>query len=299
MRYFVSWTHSDPVYQHYLPDACVLVGPPNVSLVWSALDWPTLPAELIVDSGAFQYQREGRTLSPISILERQLQILGEADIPVGICHLDVPMFGTRNTAELDRRVIQNLRNAQSLIDHVRSRALPVNVSPIGVIQGYSVERIYYVAQALQEMGYTAFALGSLAGMVASSRDELLRRVEAAMEAVGPNIHILGVSSAAALAQLAHVGVMSADSGAPIHEAWRGGVFYSRPFRRYKLASPHFEEWRRSYNFAELLDAPLPCDCPICQDDPQQIMHLRGKALINLRAVHNFYHLRRELTPSVG
>jgi tRNA-guanine family transglycosylase len=144
------------------------------------------------------------------------------------------------------------------------------------------------------MGYTSFALGSLAGMVASSRDELLRRVEAALEAVGPNLHVLGVSSTTVLPQLVRAGVASIDSGAPIHEAWRGGLFYSRPFRRYKLASPHFQEWRRTYSFAEILTDPLPCDCPVCQENPEHIFQLKGKRFINLRAVHNYYHILRDL-----
>jgi 7-cyano-7-deazaguanine tRNA-ribosyltransferase len=294
MHYYVAWTHSDPVYQQHLPGARVLVGPPNVSLAWRARDWPALPAALIVDSGAYQYRKEGRSPAPAWVLERQLQMAEGLDIPVGVCHLDVPVLGTRSLAELDRRVATNLEHAQWLIGRVRAQPLPPNVQPIGVIQGHTVETVYTVAQVLADMGYTSFALGSLAGLVASSRDELYRRVEAALEAVGPAIHILGVSSAAVLARLASLGVESADSGAPAHEAWRGGVFYSDPFRRYKVPSPHFEEWQRSYNFAEVLAEPLPCDCPVCRDDSSRLLRPRGKEFIRLRALHNYYHLDREL-----
>jgi len=294
MNYFVSWTHSDPLYQTFLPTARVLVSPPSVNQVWKATNWSAPPAALIIDSGAFQYHKEGRTMHPETVLTRQLQMAEGLTIPTGICHLDVPMLGTRNTAELDRRITRNLTHARWLMDYIVTHGLPPHIYPLGVIQGYTVERIYVVGRMLAEMGYTTFALGSLAGMVASSRDELLRRVEAAMEAVGSNLHILGVSSVTVLPEIARTGVASIDSGAPIHEAWRGGIFYSRPFRRYKLPSPHFQEWRRTYSFSDILTEPLPCDCPVCQDDPESVLQLSGKRYINLRSVHNYYHLLREL-----
>jgi 7-cyano-7-deazaguanine tRNA-ribosyltransferase len=295
MDYYVSWTHSDPVYQQQLDAIRVLVSPPNVSLAWRAADWQPLPESIIFDSGAYQYHRERRNADPATVLRRQLQMAEGLDIPTGICHLDVPMLGTRNLAELDQRVERNLANARWLIDYAHEQGLPEHVRPIGVIQGYTVERVYIVARALADIGYTSFALGSLAGMVASARDELLRRVEAALEAVGPNLHILGVSSALLLPELRRIGVRSADSGAPGHEAWRGGIFYSHPFRRYKIASPYFSEWQRSYSFAELLSAPLPCACPVCQEDSGRLLEPRGKMFVNLRAIHNCYHLTRELT----
>lgn len=290
MRYFVSWTHSDPVYQEYVPDVRVLVSPPNVSLIWQARHWPSPPAELIVDSGAFQ----SRPAKPEEVLRRQRHIAEGLEISVGLCHLDVLMAGVRSPSEAGRRSSQNLSQAQRLIELVGCAGLAANVEPIGVIQGESAERVFYVAQALADMGYTRFALGSLARKVATSRDEVLRRVEAALEAVGSRLHILGVSSVPVLAALARLGVESADSGTPIKEASRGGLLYSRPFQRYKLASDHFVEWRRTYNFAELLSKPIPCDCPICVSDPYAIMEPHGKQAVNRRAVHNYYHLRRSI-----
>lgn len=296
MDYYISWTHSDPIYQAHLAGVRALVSPPNVSLSWNVGRWPALPEALIVDSGAFQHWRSGRVPDPADVLARQLQMIEGSTLPAGICHLDVPLLGARSQTERDARVIQNLRNAHWLIG--QTHLLPAHVRPIGVIQGFSAENIYHVAQALADMGYTAFALGSLAKMVASSRDELLRRVEAALEGVGPNIHVLGVSSAAVLAELGRLGIVSADSGAPIHEGWRGGLFYSRPFRRYKIASAHFREWGRSYSFADVLEAPLPCACPVCLVDSGQLMEPRGKEMVNLRALHNCYHLMRELDPAL-
>lgn len=294
MNYFISWTHSDPVYQQHLDDIRVLVSPPNVSQVWRVCSWPTPPIDLIIDSGAFQYYRTGRSPTPGEALSRQLQMLEGYDGPVSICHLDVPLMGTRNLAELDRRILQTLTHAQWLIKYIEDHGLTPQIEPIAVIQGYSVERVFVVAQALADMGYQSFAVGSLAAMVASDKTEVLRRVEAALEAVGPNLHILGISSLTLLSDLARLGVQSADSGTPMHEAWRGGLIYSDPLRRYKIPSPHFREWRRSYNFAEILDTPLPCDCPVCQEDHECLLEPRGKVYVNLRAVHNCYHLMREL-----
>lgn len=294
MDYYISWTHSDPIYQRQLANIRTLVSPPNVSQSWTIHDWPTLPRSMIVDSGAFQYYRTGRSPTPQAALTRQLQMITDQSLPVGICHLDTPLIGTRNLAELERRITQTLSNARWLMKHSTTDGLPPNIQPIGVIQGYSVERVYVVAQALADMGYTTFAVGSLAALVAKDKAEVLRRVEAALEAVGTNIHILGVSSFAILDELARLGVQSADSGAPMHEAWRGGIIYSQPLRRYKLPSPHFQEWRRSYSFAEILDSPLPCDCPVCREDSSRLMQPRGKPFVNMRALHNCYQLMREL-----
>src|SRR5262249_10794025 len=161
-----------------------------------------------------------------------------------------------------------------------------------VIQGYTVETIYAVARALQDLGYNAFALGSLAPLAARDTDEVMRRIEAAVEAVGSNIHILGVSTVSLLAEISRLGVTSVDSSAPMREAWMGGVVYSRPFRRFKLATNHFREWQRNYKFADLLQEPLPCDCPTCCDDSGQLLIIEGKRAVNLRALHNCYHLAR-------
>lgn len=292
MKYFVSWTHSDPIYQRYLPDVRALVSPPNVNQTWQAGDWPCPPEALIVDSGAFQHHRAGRAPSPEEALRQQLRIVGGLDAPAAICHLDVLMLGARGPDEAARRSAQSLAQAHWLISYLYASGLRGHVEPIGVIQGYSVEQVFYVAQALADMGYERFALGSLAAKVAGARDEVLRRVEAALEAVGPRLHILGVSSVAVLSALARLGVESADSGTPIKEAASGGVIYSRPYRRFKLPSPHFREWRRSYGLANILEGPLPCDCPVCSENPEAMMEPRGKAAVNLRAVHNYYHLRR-------
>lgn len=294
VNYYISWTHSDAIYQQYLPNIGVLVSPPNVNLSWTVERWPVLPHTLLIDSGAFQHHQTGRLMMPEQVLRRQIDMVSGTDVPVGLCHLDVPMMGARDLNELRARVHQSLLNARWLIERAADYSLPERARLVGVIQGYSRESIYNSALALADMGYTNFALGSLARMVASARGELISRVEAALEAVGPCIHVLGVSSVAVLTELAKLKIESADSGAPIHEAWRGGIFYSQPFRRFKLASPRMREWSRSYSFADILDAPLPCDCPVCHEDSTRLMHPVGKIYINLRALHNTYHLAREI-----
>jgi tRNA-guanine family transglycosylase len=294
MRYFVSWTHSDPIYQEHLPEVRALISPPNVALAWQARNWAISPAELIVDSGAYQHQRSGRSPEPVEALQRQLHIAEGLDIPVGVCHLDALTTGAGTLTERERRVARNLVQARWLIDQVAVAEIPARITPIGVIQGVGPEQVYYVGRALAEMGYERFALGSLAALAGGARAEILRRAEAALEAVGPRLHVLGVSSAALLADLARSGVESADSSAPMHEAARGGVIYSQPFRRYKLASAHFAEWRRSYGLADLLEAPLPCGCPVCREDPVRLLEPHGKRAVNLRGIHNYYHLRRAI-----
>jgi len=294
MRYYVAWTNSDPIYQQYLPDINVLISPPNVSRSWKVCHWTHLPNRLIIDSGAYQSTQKASWLTPVSALERQREMIELLTIPVSICHLDVPMFRTRNVAELEHFMVRNIQHARWLIEYIRNNPLPDSIRIIGVIQGYDVQTTYNVARTLADMGYTDFALGSLASVVTKNRDELYRRVESALEAVGSNLHIFGISSIAVLTKLAHLGIASADSSAPAHEAYRGGLFYSNPFRRYKIPSPHFKEWQRSYSFADILNEPLPCDCPVCQEDSLRLLQPVGKSFIRLRAIHNCYHLYREI-----
>lgn len=294
MRYYISWTHSDPVYHQTLPDLGVLVSPPNVNQVWTIRQWPSAPSCLLLDSGAFQFLRSNSRPSPREALQRQLRMLADGTLPAAFCHLDVPLIGARESGDLQRRMTTSLENAHWLITHADDEHVPSSVELVGVIQGHTVATVYNVACALADMGYTRFAVGSLAPLAASSQDEALRRIEAAMEAVGTNLHILGVSTVTLLPRLARLGIRSADSAAPMREAWLGGVFYSRPFRRYKLPSPHFREWRRTYGFAELLTTPEPCDCPVCREDASHILEVSGKRFVNLRALHNCYHLAREI-----
>lgn len=293
MKYYVAWVDSDPVFQEYLPSVGVLVSPPSVTHAWHTKQWPTAPLSLILDSGGYQNRRRRLSLTPDEVLKRQLHILADYPGSVGICHFDVPPVGKQGVSARDRHLAQNLAHAEWLLLQAKQLSLPENAYLIGVIQGYDIETVFFSGLALADLGYQHFALGSLAGMVASSRERLLRRVEAALEAVGPNLHILGVSSPPLLAELVRLGIRSADSSAPMHEAWRGGLFYSRPFRRFKIPSPHFKEWQRSYSFAEVLPAPLPCECPVCQTDTSMLMQPLGRQAIHRRAIHNCYHLMRE------
>jgi tRNA-guanine family transglycosylase len=299
MQYYISWTHSDPIYHEQLLDLGVLVSPPNVNQVWTVHQWPTLPPRLLLDSGAFQYFRNGRIPHPSTVLQRQVRMLADTKGLSAICHLDVPLIGATDPSDQQRRMIGSLENARWLIAQAADEGVPPTVELVGVIQGHTVTTVYNVACALADMGYTRFALGSLAPLAASSQDEALRRIEAAMEAIGTNLHILGVSTVTLLPRLARFGIRSADSAAPMREAWLGGVFYSRPFRRYKLPSPHFHEWRRTYGFAELLTTPESCDCPVCVEDASRILEVTGKRFVNLRALHNCYHLAREIADCSG
>src|SRR5690242_20501508 len=109
MRYYISWTHSDPIYHHFIPSIGVLVSPPNVNQTWTVQRWPSLPNHLIVDSGAYQYHRAQRPPIPSEVLRRQLEICAGYAQMTGVCHLDVPLLGKLSLHELNRRVVKSLR----------------------------------------------------------------------------------------------------------------------------------------------------------------------------------------------
>ena len=85
-------------------------------------------------------------------------------------------------------------------------------------------------------------------------------------------------------RLIELGIRSFDSSRPMKAAIYNCVFYSNPFRRFKLKG---SSANRNYQF---LQNRFPV--PVLSKDQTLIIKVGTKRTTNYRAVHNFYHLRQ-------
>jgi queuine/archaeosine tRNA-ribosyltransferase len=169
---------------------------------------------------------------------------------------------------------------------------------LAVIQGNDCASIRFCAEELARLGFPRYGLGSLARLYHTA--EIVRRVETAMRVVGPGLHVFGVAALATMRVLAQMGVTSVDTARPMHAAFCNEILYSWPYRRVGIIGTRYAgSSRPKFVEAQQIAAPLPCDCPPCQEDPWRLLGMRGQRAIHHRALHNAYHLAREVTRLEG
>jgi len=285
---FVCWSDSDPFYQDYFPDCRLQISLSHVTRAWNISRFENQPAKLMIDSGAFSLINDPtKKLSPKQVFDQQLIFAKGSQVETILCHLDYPIPpGTRNSLEVYKRIETTIANAYEFMELFRSANLPPNFKSMGVIQGNSYDTISFCARELKRIGFDQLGLGSLAAVF--HQQLIIERVQFAVDVVGPDIHVFGISGIQTVAALMAMGVRSFDSSRPMKASMYNCVLYSQPFRRYGLRGSKIQK------DLPTLTTPLECDCPICQEDPTLIMGVGSKKANNLRAVHNFYHLRREL-----
>jgi len=248
-----------------------------------------MPAKMMVDSGAFaSIGNPGRKPSQYQVFCQQVNISRGATVPTILCHLDDPLPPVdMDTLEVYRRIERTVANAYEFLHLFKSAGLPPNFKSLGVIQGNSYETISFCANELVRAGFDYLGIGSLAMLYKS--ELILERVWSAARIAGPELHVFGISAIEVAAQLMAMGIRSIDSSRPMKAAMYHLLFYSSPFRRYKLKNSKIKEKRIA-----TIESPIPCECPICKKDPALIFRPGEKKYHNMRAVHNYYHLRQEL-----
>src|SRR5258708_13611454 len=93
MDFYVSWSHSDPLYQLYDQQCSMLISTVAVSNIWQLTRFPKLPYQVMLDSGSYSYVANGLTMpTPKSVFKRQLPILGLSDIPPIVFPVAKPML---------------------------------------------------------------------------------------------------------------------------------------------------------------------------------------------------------------
>ncbi len=152
------------------------------------------------------------------------------------------------------------------------------------------------AGELESLGFTSFGVGSLAGL--QQHEEILARVQAVVSVVGPGVHVFGLSSVRTIRALARLGAASVDSSRPAKSAAYNEVLYSGPFRRYGILGDDGEP-TGIIPRQRCLTEPLPCDCPVCREDPWAILKVSKRQHIADRALHNYVHLKRAILGPEG
>ena len=285
---FVCWADSDPFYQEYFPDCNVLISLPNVALSWTVERFSTEPGKIMVDSGAFAYlSKPNKRMSQKDVFTHQLHLSQNSKATTILCHLDHPIPpALTDTVEIYRRIEATIANAHEFMNLFKSANLPSNFKTMGIIQGNSYDSIAFCATELDRLGFDFLGMGSLATLY--NNDLILERVEYAISTIGKQLHIFGISGIKVVMRLMELGIRSFDSSRPMKAAIYNCVFYSNPFRRFKLKGSS------ANRELPVLAEPLPCPCPVCKKDPTLIIKVGTKKATNYRAVHNFYHLRSAL-----
>lgn len=294
MRFYVSWYPGDPWYPRYDDDCAMLVSITSVSQIWTLDRYATKPRYLMLDSGGYRYATApGERPNPSEAFDRQMRVLEAYDGEAVVCALDYPVLDPdAGSNERDRCIDQTVAYAyefKSLLEESRPRE---DVAGMAIVQGYDVSSMVYCAHRLGEIGFPLYGVGSLAPL--RHKEEILERVGAVQEVLGPELHVFGVSAVDTVAALADLGVSSVDSSRPAKAAMYNQVFYSRPFRRFSVAESQ-DRTGVSLPASRRLSEALPCTCPVCagRSNPG-ILKLGSRRHVALRTLHNYWHLKEAL-----
>lgn len=291
MEFFIAWTDSDPEYQLYDGNCSLLLSPPVFSRAFRATRLQRLPKRLLIDSGAYTLRRQaGNRFTQADLFNWQMTLLEGVDLAktkVLLSHLDDPLDPGLAPSVAYQRMESTLARAWDFLSLAERSGLRTQVELIGVIQGYDLDSIRWSAREMKRLGFHRFGLGSLAMLY--NPLEIARRVQAAVDEIGTDLHLFGITSVRVLRAVRDLGVASIDSARPVKEAMFYVLLYSEPFRRYALAGHR----REDMGGQQLADA-LPCDCPICRDDPTPLFQTGAKRYTNARAIHNYFHLKQAI-----
>jgi tRNA-guanine family transglycosylase len=292
MEIVFSWAHSDPYYPRSVPPCGLLVSVPNVSSVWTARRLPGMPALLMIDSGGYQTRGAG-VPRPYATFTRQVDMA--ADHPrATLCVLDAALpRGHVSARERHERVERTIANAHAYWRYAQESDTSRSRDLMAIVQGNDPESLRYCAEELCRIGFIRFGVGGLAPLYHTA--EIVRRVLAVSDIVGSDLHVFGVSAIATMRELARLGIRSVDTARPMHAAFCNELLYSRPFRRFGIVGTRYpRSLRPKFAPEQQISAPLPCACPPCQENPSRLLHPRGQAAIHHRALHNAYHLWKEV-----
>lgn len=282
MDFYISWSHSDPIFSDYFNVCPILVSAvPENKHRFKRFKNP--PSSLIVDSGAIFYSNNKRKAKLTDVLNTQISMIEHitSDTRVHLVHVDVPLFNRESLSDKYMALEKNLYNAFEYMNLFTRSNLPKNIKPLAVIQGYDIPSIRYTIFELKKMGYKKFGLGSLLNR---RPIEQIAFIKSASELVGPeNLHVFGVTGIPQLIQMSALNISSFDSTRPTMTAVYHQLFYSKPFRTYLISDSKVDKTMTR------IKKPLECDCPVCIDSPYDIFNLSHRKYTKLRALHNYYH----------
>lgn len=275
----------------------MLVSITSVSGVWSLDRYGKTPRYLMLDSGGFRYATvPGERPNPREAFEHQMRILEGYGGPAILCALDYPVLDPdASSNKKDRCIDQTIAYAYEFRSLMSKCCRAEDVDCMAIVQGYDAGSMAYCASRLRGIGFSQYGVGSLA--LLKHHGEIIERVRAVQQVVGPDLHIFGVSAIETVAILAELGVASVDSSRPAKAAVYNQVFYSQPFRCFSIAKSR-DRTGVLMSPSGRLSEPLPCDCPVCGGERNpDILKLGNREYIALRTLHNYWHLKRALVYS--
>lgn len=302
MDFYVSWSHSDPLYQLYDKHCSMLISTTSVSGIWQLNRFSELPHQIMLDSGSYTYIANQLPLpSPREIFNRQIAILGDNDVPTIICAVDKPIIDksltlTQRNQAIDKTIANawelKILMAEYYKNSIVGKQKRYLVEPLAIVQGYDIPTLRYCARQLIDLGYVRFGIGSMAHLYHT--EEIVKRVEAVQSIVGASVHVFGVSAVETMKKLKELGVTSVDSARPIKAAIYNEVLYSEPYRRFGIAGSHFQPSNPKFSLHRLIcELSIICSCPICKNSlNNDILKLGTRKHLLLRAVHNYYHVKK-------
>jgi 7-cyano-7-deazaguanine tRNA-ribosyltransferase len=295
MDFYVSWYPGDPHYPLYDPACRLLISVSSVSSAWNLKRLRQLPIRLLIDSGGYRYASSPQeALSPRSVFEKQISMIGEIEIPTIICARDFPILSSDlNSNQKDELITRTIAYAYELQNLVDRKNLPDYIKPMAIVQGYDEDSVFYCASELRAIGFKLYGVGSLAELRHPRR--IIKRLNTVASVVGAeSIHVFGVSAIETVLAMRDLGIQSVDSARPAKSAAYNELIYSQPFRRFGIIENPSGDGviRGKLPLNRRLAKPLPCNCPICIKNPFLILGVGKRVFIRSRAVHNYYHLKK-------
>jgi 7-cyano-7-deazaguanine tRNA-ribosyltransferase len=288
MEFFVGWSHSDAKYCDYFENTSMLISavPENIRPLQK---FDKQPKKLMIDSGAVYYVNQIKKTTAQKVFEKQLSFLEDAtsDIEsISLVQLDEPLMGKITLQDRYAAIERTLFLAWEFMNLYTKSNLPLHIKPMAVIQGFDKASIQYCIHELKLMGYKQFGIGSL---LLKNAKEQLPLIKSAAQLVGSsNLHVFGVTGMTQIKEMTKLKISSFDSTRPTKAAAYYSVFYSKPFRTYILASS------RVSKSGPRITEPLFCTCPICLNNPNDILIPSPRKYMLLRSIHNYYHLKETI-----
>jgi 7-cyano-7-deazaguanine tRNA-ribosyltransferase len=283
----VGWTHSDAIFQNFFVNCPMIISaiPKNISSFKRISNYPS---KLIVDSGALYYLKHQDLFHLKEIFYRQIELIKHLPqtVPIKLAHIDRPMFNAKNLSEKYEVMEKTLLNAYEYLELFSGFPFKENIQPLGVIQGFDKPSIKYSIFELSKMGYKFFGIGSLLRKDPETQIEYIREVASL---VNPeSLHVFGVTGIPQIKRMVEMGVSSFDSTRPTKASIYFSVLYSDPFRVFYLQNSRVE--KRGNRISD----PLPCNCPICKKNPNDILIPAPRKFMKLRSIHNYYNLAKTI-----
>ena len=287
LDFYISWSHSDAVFCNYF-DRCPMLISAVPDNKYAFKKFKKSPEKLIIDSGALYYAKQSskRYLRHIFDIQRYIIESAPVNLPINIVHLDDPLLNKNTLSEKYEAVERTLFNANEHMNLFKREGFPDNVSIMGVIQGYDFPSIRYSIFELKKMGYTNFGIGSMLSRNASDQIDYIKYLS---QSLSPeNLHVFGVTGIPQMKVMSELKIKSFDSSRPTMSAAFFQVMYSNPFRTYLISGSKVGRSQPK------LEKALSCLCPVCLDNPEDIINMSNRKYMKLRSIHNYYHLMKTI-----